>query len=199
MSFLLLFIDVFRAINDLGKHYPSLNPAMVFVAEYTVYLLAIIIVFYWFTRTDKNRMMVIHAMLAFAIAEMIGGIVGQFHSHYQPFAVLSDVNKLVNHEIDNSFPSDHTILFFSICFSFWFVRKQEWWLWPVLALCVGISRIMVGVHYPIDVATGALIGIVSALLVYRFAPKLSFLQQLLALYEKGERYILPSKGKAKNI
>lgn len=199
MSFSQLNIDAFRAINDLGKQYPSLNPTMVFVAEYTVYLLGLIMIFYWFTRSDKNRMMIIHAMIAFVIAEIIGKIVGQFHSHYQPFAVLSDVNKLVNHEIDNSFPSDHTILFFSICFSFWLVRKKEWWLWPVLALCVGTSRILVGVHYPVDVATGALIGIVSALLVYRFAPRLSFLQQLLTQYEKVERYILPSKEKSKSI
>ncbi len=195
MSFSQLNIDAFRTINDLGKQYPFLNPTMAFVAEYTVYLLALIIVFYWFTRSDKNRMMVIHAMPAFVLAEVIGKIVGHFHSHYQPFAVLPDVNKLINHEIDNSFPSDHTILFFSICFSFWLVRKKEWWLWPVLATCVGISRIWVGVHYPVDVAVGALIGIASALLVYRFASKVSFLPKLLALYEKGERYILPSKEK----
>ncbi len=70
--------------------------------------------------------MVIQAMVAFVIAEVIGKIAGKFHLNYQPFAVLPNVNKLVDHAVDNSFPSDHTILFFSICFSFWLVRKKDW-------------------------------------------------------------------------
>lgn len=94
----------------------------------------------WFTRSRKNRMMIIQAMVAFVTAEIIGKLAGKFHLNYQPFAVLPDVNKLVDHAVDNSFPSDHTILFFSICFSFWLVRKKTGWLWLMLAFCVANSR-----------------------------------------------------------
>ncbi len=166
MSFSQFNIDIFRAINDLGKQYSFLNSAMIFLAEYMVYILGLIIIAYWFTGSRKSRMMVIQAMVAFVIAEMIGKIAGKFHLNYQPFAVLPDVNKLVDHAVDNSFPSDHTILFFSICFSFWLVRKKTGWLWLILAFCVAISRIWVGVHYPFDVVIGALIGCVSALFSY---------------------------------
>ncbi|MDM5154971.1 undecaprenyl-diphosphatase [Bacillus sp. DX1.1] len=199
MSFSQLNIDVFRSINDLGKQYSSLNPIVVFLAEYMLYFLCLGIVVYWFTRTNTNRMMVIHAVTAFILAEILGKMVGHLHSHYQPFAVLSHVNKLIEHDIDNSFPSDHSIMFFSICVSFWLVRKKEGWLWLVLAFCVAFSRIWVGVHYPVDVATGALFGIISALFVYWLMPKVSFITQLLSLYEKTEQRILPSKNKSKNF
>ena len=199
MSFSQFNIDVFRAINDLGKQYSFLNPAMVFLAEYMVYILGLIIIAYWFTRSEKNRMMVIQAMAAFVIAEVVGKIAGKFHSNYQPFAVLSDVNKLVDHAVDNSFPSDHTILFFSICFSFWLVCKKTGWLWFILACCVAISRIWVGVHYPFDVAMGALIGCVSALVSYWFVSKLSFIKQLLIRYERVEQHVLSFKNKSKGF
>lgn len=198
MSLFQYNIDAFRVINDLGKQYPSLEPMIIFVAEYTVYFLALLMLFYWFTGLKQNRMMAIYSIFAFIVAEVIGKTVGLFHSNHQPFAVLSDVNQLVQHEIDNSFPSDHTILFFSICTSIWLVRKKEGWIWMILACCVATSRILVGVHYPFDVAVGALIGILSAVLVYKFAPKMSFIKQLLFLYEKIESNVLPAKKQMKN-
>ncbi|SDY76584.1 undecaprenyl-diphosphatase [Bacillus sp. 166amftsu] len=199
MSFSQLNIDTFRAINDLGKQYLSLNSTMVFLAEYMVYFLGLIIMAYWFTQSRKNKMMIIQAMVAFVTAEIIGKLAGKFHLNYQPFAVLPDVNKLVDHAVDNSFPSDHTILFFSICFSFWLVRKKTGSLLLTLAFCVAISRIWVGVHYPFDVVTGALIGIISALFSYWLTPKITFIKQLLNLYEKIEQNVIPSKNKSKNF
>ena len=83
-----------------------------------VYILALIILAYWFIGSRKSRMMVIQAMVAFVIAEVIGKVAGKFHLNYQPFAVLPHVNKLVDHAVDNSFPSDHTILFFNLFFIF---------------------------------------------------------------------------------
>ena len=199
MSFSQFNIDSFRAINDLGKQYSFLNPAIVFLAEYMVYIFALIILAYWFTGSRKSRMMVIQAMVAFVIAKVIGKIAGEFHLNYQPFAVLPDVNKLVDHAVDNSFPSDHTILFFSICFSFWLVRKKTGWLWLILALCVEISGFWVGVHYPFDVAIGALIGCISAVISYWLVPKLSFIRQLLTQYERVEKHVLPSKNNSKEL
>ncbi|PGZ06656.1 undecaprenyl-diphosphatase [Bacillus cereus] len=199
MSFSQFNIDIFRAINDLGKQYSFLNSAIVFLAEYMVYILGLIIIAYWFTGSRKSRMLIIQAMVAFVIAEVIGKIAGEFHLNYQPFAVLPHVNKLVDHTVDNSFPSDHTILFFSICFSFWLVRNKTRWLWLILAFCVAISRIWVGVHYPFDVAIGALIGCVSAVFSYWLVPKLSFIRQLLTQYERVEKHVLPSKNKSKGF
>ncbi|WFA88525.1 undecaprenyl-diphosphatase [Paenibacillus amylolyticus] len=189
-------IDMFRTINDLGKQFTFLNPAAVFVAEYMLYVLALTMLVYWFTRSSRNRMMVIQAGLAVVLAEIIGKLAGKFYEHYQPFAVLPNVNKLLNHDIDNSFPSDHTILFFSISVSFWLVRRKGGWLWLALACCGAVSRVWVGVHYPIDIAVGTLIGIISALFIYWLAPKLGIIRRFLALYEKMEQRVLPVQRKS---
>ncbi|MFI8710263.1 undecaprenyl-diphosphatase, partial [Bacillus sp. NPDC077411] len=56
-----------------------------------------------------------------------------------------------------------------------------------------------GIHYPFDVAIGALIGCASALFSYWLVPKFSFIKQLLTLYERVEKHVLPSKNKSKGF
>lgn len=183
--------NIFRLINDLGKHYTFFNPVFIYIAEYLVIGLALVVISFWFTRVNKNRIMVICGCITFVIAEIFGKIVGKIHSNYQPFAELSNVNQLIDKAVDNSFPSDHTIMFFSFCMTFWLFRGARGFIWILLAILVGISRIWVGVHYPADIAVGAMISIGSAYLVFLIVPKLSMFQKLLGIYEKGESYILP--------
>jgi undecaprenyl-diphosphatase len=189
-------IDAFRMINDLGKQYTALNPTFVFLAEYMVALLALATLLYWFTRKERNRMMGICAVVSFVIAELLGKAAGHLHSNNQPFAELPDVNQLIDKAVGNSFPSDHTILFFSFCITFWLFRGKWGFLWGLLALIVGISRIWVGVHYPADVVAGALIASLSAYLVYQIVPRLSFVGNLLKVYEKVENAIISNKIKS---
>ena len=180
-------ISIFRAVNDIGKEFPDINPLFIFFAEYTVYCLMLVLLVYWLTRNSRNKLMVVSAVLAFMIAEITGKLIGLLYSHHQPFAVWSDVNKLIEKEVGNSFPSDHTIVFFSVCITIALFRKKFWYLWTALALLLSISRIYVGVHYPVDILVGAILGTAAAILVYKLVPKQNWIRQSIALYEKGER------------
>ena len=69
-----------------------------------------------------------------------------------------------------SFPSGHTTSTCAVLFALIFKYKNKL-LTIVLAICcflVGFSRIYVGVHYPLDILAGAIVGISSAYLVYRY-------------------------------
>ncbi|MEH7303554.1 undecaprenyl-diphosphatase [Neobacillus drentensis] len=194
-----LNIELFRVINDSGKDFTYLNPAMIFIAEYMVLFLALRILIFWFTKSKTNRMMIICGLITFLAAEIMGEMAGLIHSNNQPFSELIHVNKLIGHEVDNSFPSNHTILFFSFCMVFFLFKRKSGVLWILLACLVGLSRIWVGVHYPGDVIVGAAISILSALIVYRVVPTLRFIGNLLAIFEKMERQILPQKRKSKEL
>ncbi len=50
---------------------------MVFLAEYMVCFLGLIIMAYRFTQSRKNKMMIIQAMLTFVTAELIENLVGK--------------------------------------------------------------------------------------------------------------------------
>ncbi|WP_232697106.1 undecaprenyl-diphosphatase [Brevibacillus daliensis] len=183
-------IALFRVINDLGKQYTALNPVFVIIAEYTVYLLLLYVLFQWFSRIHSNRMMMISGGISFIIGEIMGKIAGQFYFNYQPFAVLADVNQLIEKGVNNSFPSDHTILFFTFCVTFFLFRKKFRLFWVLLALFVAISRIGVGVHYPLDVLVGMLIGTTSAYACYKLVPNLRLTTWSLRFYENRENELL---------
>jgi undecaprenyl-diphosphatase len=58
-----------------------------------------------------------------------------------------------------SFPSGHTCTAFSVASMLWTINSVLSWPFALFALIVGFSRIYLGVHYPTDVLTGAILGI----------------------------------------
>ncbi len=189
MSLTDINIHLFRIINDLGKEYTALNPVMVFIADYMIYFLVVAIVFFCLTRNKVNRIMVLCAGLSVVAAETIGKLAGIFYSNYQPFAELTNVNQLIEKAVDNSFPSDHTIIFFSVCVTFWLFQRGWGLIWIGLAALVGFSRIWVGVHYPGDVLVAIIISSLMANLMYRVVPKLRITQTILKKVEKVEEFV----------
>lgn len=171
MTFPEINVHLFRMINDLGKEYTMLNPVMVFMAKYMVYVLIVAVIVYLFSRNKTNKIMVLCGVITFAISEMLGKMAGTLYSNFQPFAELSNVHQLIEKEVGNSFPSDLTILFFSVCMTFWLFKRGWAFLWVVLAILVGVSRIWVGVHYPADVVAGALISVIIATIIYTVVSK----------------------------
>lgn len=92
----------------------------------------------------------------------------------RPYDFLEEVNTHGLFWDDFSFPSGHTTAVFAICMTLALNVPGHLKILMLVALIIGISRIYIGVHYPIDVVVGALIGIVSAILVHRYGTPLWF-------------------------
>lgn len=174
-------VELFRLINDLGKEFTALNPVMIFIAEYVLYAAGLSLIFFWFYKSPNNRIMVICGLVTVVVAEVVGKLAGMIHSNLQPFAELTNVNQLVEKSVGNSFPSDHTIIVFSLFITFCLFQRGWGYLWVVLATLVGVSRIWVGVHYPGDVLAAILISALCSIAVYLAVPKLKVLRNWLKL------------------
>jgi membrane-associated phospholipid phosphatase len=73
-----------------------------------------------------------------------------------------DFRYFVNDWDYQSFPSGHATTIFALVTVVGFLRPS-WFLWVLpIALLVGISRIVVGMHYPTDVLGGAVCGVLLA-------------------------------------
>ncbi|AWX45371.1 Undecaprenyl-diphosphate phosphatase [Flagellimonas maritima] len=83
---------------------------------------------------------------------------------------INTLIRILKSPTDFSFFSGHAASSFSITvLIFLFLRKKLKWvvlffIWPML---FATSRIYVGVHYPVDIIVGALVGIFSGLLFYK--------------------------------
>ncbi|MET8541943.1 phosphatase PAP2 family protein [Kitasatospora sp. NPDC004799] len=66
---------------------------------------------------------------------------------------------------DWSFPSNHSVIAFAAAASLWFVDRRLGWVAGLFAALMAASRVWVGVHYPHDVAVGALVGLLAAVVL----------------------------------
>ncbi|TIH17021.1 phosphatase PAP2 family protein [Marinifilum sp. JC120] len=70
--------------------------------------------------------------------------------------------------LQNSFPSGHTLRIFSLSTAVALLLPRKKYLPFILALLVGLSRVVVGKHYPADVIFGCFIGITCAIWTHYF-------------------------------
>ena len=79
-----------------------------------------------------------------------------------------DLHSFVNDWMHQSFPSGHATTAFAMCFVVSFVRPRWFPIMLVLAVLIGLSRIVIGAHYPTDTIAGALVGTLGAYAVRNF-------------------------------
>lgn len=84
----------------------------------------------------------------------------------RPFELLQGVNPLFL-ETDHSFPSGHSTFFMALGVAIFLRHKAVGSLFIFFALLIGISRIISGVHFPIDILGGYAIGIFIVFFLHR--------------------------------
>jgi undecaprenyl-diphosphatase len=92
----------------------------------------------------------------------------------RPWLTVEGLTALVAEHDPHSFPSGHTCAAFAATCA-WRPHLPKGWgnTALVFAALMGLSRLYVGVHFPTDVLVGALIGVLSAWIVYKGKKMLS--------------------------
>lgn len=75
----------------------------------------------------------------------------------RPFTIFANVQPLFP-EPTFAFPSQHTVFFAAVGISIFLIHKKAGVLFIVFALMIGVARVMAGVHFPIDILGGFIIG-----------------------------------------
>jgi undecaprenyl-diphosphatase len=116
--------------------------------------------------SPRSKLAAASAGLSAVVALLANAVLGHLWYHARPFADHpKQTLLLVHHGADNSFPSDHASVAFAVAFAVLVFHRRLGVLLLAVAMGVGLDRILVGVHYPIDVLTSVFVGLGAALVV----------------------------------
>ncbi len=100
-----------------------------------------------------------------AIADVIATVSKSAIDVQRPSSRYATPHTLVPAPHDHSFPSGHAATSFAGATVLSAYAPRWWPAWVLLSTAIAFSRVYVGVHYPLDVVAGAVLGVATALLL----------------------------------
>ena len=159
-------IQLFKLINSWATKNYWLDQLMIFSAEWLGYVLIALLVGAFLMNRGKYWDMVVVSLGSAIVARFVFvEIIRFFYNNPRPFLVLQNVHQLISKDMEPSFPSGHASFYFALATGVYFYNKKAGYIYFVLAGLMGFARIFVGVHWPADIVAGAILGLLTAVVV----------------------------------
>lgn len=159
---------LFSFLYNFAHRSSALDATLVFLAADLVWVVLVVVFFYLLKSKDKRAALrdIVIVFGAALVGVIVATILKNIFQTLRPFDALPSVQSLIS-ESGFAFPSGHTTLLASIAGVLWFQDKKAGILVGLATVLVGLARIAVGVHWPIDILGGILVGATIGVLVYR--------------------------------
>lgn len=160
---------LFQKLYSLSGHWAWLDFTGVFLAEFLIFLMPILVLVFYFFTGPKNQSQYRHKFIqlvcAVGLAVLIKFLIGLVYLRPRPSLTHPDLIPLLIAHSSQSFPSGHATLAFALALATMMIDKNFGILFFILAFLISMSRVFVGVHYPFDILGGLLVAALSAYLV----------------------------------
>ena len=172
-----LELSVFNFIHNLAGQSVVLDWLVIFLGSYLGYFLLAGFVLMLFREKDWRARFYYCAFAVLAVIlsrGLLTEIIRFFSDRPRPFAVLS-FEPLINHTAAAALPSGHAAFYIALALSVFLISKKWGWVYLFAALITGLARVIAGVHWPLDIAAGALVAALSFFVIKwaleRFRPR----------------------------
>ena len=129
-------------------------------------LLLLILLLLIIFEKKKGAILGVFLLLTISLSDQLSShLIKPWVQRIRPCNVLPDVHLLVSCTKSFSFPSTHASNLFASAFFVSYFHKKFAPALYFIAVLVALSRVYVGVHYPLDIIGGALLGILCAWLM----------------------------------
>jgi len=103
------------------------------------------------------------AFFSGASAWVVATIIKMIVKAPRPYLIFPDISPLLS-KTDFSFPSGHATFFMALGVAIYLSHKKAGVIFIILALLIGLARIITGVHFPVDIFVGFILGIIVAII-----------------------------------
>ncbi len=179
---------LFRALNGLAGRWLLVDRIVQFLMNdyaLTTALSALLVALWFRGRTRKEReadqAAVVHTLVALILASAVLKGLNLLFFRLRPFTA-HEVNLLFYHPSDSSLPSNAATVSFVFAVGVLQRSRTLGLVGIALGLILGLSRVIGGVHYPLDIVAGAVLGGGAVLLVRRYC-------RVLAPLVRGVRWL----------
>lgn len=139
------------------------DKTMIFASDLMGYILVAFLLLLFLKNKKKYKDLLLLSLVSAAIARfVITTAIHLIHYNPRPFVALRDAMMLVSQNATSSFPSGHAAFYFALATGVYLYNKKLGLVYLVLAGLMGFARIFVGVHWPLDILAGAILGILVA-------------------------------------
>jgi undecaprenyl-diphosphatase len=165
--------SLFHTLNGALRHRDGAQDAAQIFNAWAIFVLVGFAGAIWFVArpggSQRSKLAALAAAVSAMLALLLNAVLGRLWFHDRPFVDHPRATLLlIRHGADNSFPSDHASVAFAVAFSVLAFHRRLGLILLTGAIAVAVDRILVGVHYPADVAASMLVGLGSALVVTTF-------------------------------
>jgi len=137
--------------------------AFIFFAKYLVFILFAVLAYLIYKESDKKRRIYFIALATLSLILSLGIIVpliNQIYPTSRPFVTL-EIEALVDHPASSSFPSRHIMFTTPLALAAFYLNRRAGYWFFIGVLLMGVARIGVGVHWPLDILGGIVLGAMS--------------------------------------
>lgn len=154
-------LNLFQLIFHFSRRSILLDQFFIYITNYLNWLVLLFTLVWALWGGKKEKQILFIAVLGIVLGIFLIQLIHLFITEPRPFLTLS-ITPLIPPPTSFSFPSGHATIASALTTAYFLEKSRLTPYVAVAAFLVSFSRIYVGVHYPLDILGGVIVGFVSA-------------------------------------
>jgi len=157
--------SLFFEIYNLSGHSRLTDFLIVFFGEYFIYIACATALYFCYQKYGLQWKQYITVGISLISAITAFEIIKRWTARLRPFLEFNVQHILSDYSY--AFPSGHTTIMFALATAVFFFNKKLAYFLYASGVIIGLARVAGGVHYPSDILGGAMLGVFTAVIVYK--------------------------------
>jgi undecaprenyl-diphosphatase len=136
-----------------------------FLADYLIWLLLAGLIYLWVIDGQVKKEVALHALLAYFASYSVAFFLKIIFHTTRPFLISQIPPLTITVPQDYAFPSGHAAMAFGLAVTVWRHNRRMGTVFVAIALLISFARVWAHVHWPIDIAGGAVVGTLVAVAI----------------------------------